>query len=700
MSGSSSEKQKKEQSIFAASERDAPFDVEHEWEESQFARFYLKHTNQQSNVYFEQYQREQAAQGPQWQRVAAPPPFSSRFSFLWRIALTGAFGVVVLTAVFGAAWRWSGSMQGVPAFADARAAYEDILSAQRSLAQFDLAQAMFLFHAAHERATEREQGGRAVVASMQGTLASFIHRGGGGASAGVSALEREALGAAEKLAQGMEPLFQVSFASFFRMKDVYAGATAGESIGDALVGIAEASSVSRRVEEVFAEAKDDAVLADDARTHIGALAPQLALAGAHAGRLASYLKLAVWALGVERPRKFVLVAQDGAVARATGGAIRSVGVITTQGGAITGIVFDDVYGVDGQLQVNVVPPEPIQKTATAWALHDANWFLDFPLSAKKIAYFYGKSGGGDADGVIALNDRALKNILALTGPVKGNDGVLVNSENRERLAHTDVLRAISEILPTFSGDTTRAFMQAMQEGLREKDILVWLAERDHQDMIVREGWGGEVISEEGADYLAVVSSDVGGAAVAVQEDVWKETHIEENGDIINTVAVQFVPKNGAGAEHERYMRIYVPAGSELLEASGIAAATILPQIDYAEERFIIDEDLAVSERATRNDASGVRIFEESGKTVFGGWVAVGKKSVTAIVRYRLPFSFTQEASRTPMTFIFQKQPGVSAGVNFSLVAPEGMQAIDEIGRDLSAISMDGTTDVIIRATIK
>ena len=42
------------------SERDAPFDVEHEWEEARFAQVYLEHTNQQSNIYFEQHQRERA----------------------------------------------------------------------------------------------------------------------------------------------------------------------------------------------------------------------------------------------------------------------------------------------------------------------------------------------------------------------------------------------------------------------------------------------------------------------------------------------------------------------------------------------------------------------------------------------------------------------------------------------------------------
>ncbi|MEK7488201.1 MAG: hypothetical protein AAB598_02665, partial [Patescibacteria group bacterium] len=145
---------------------------------------------------------------------------------------------------------------------------------------------------------------------------------------------------------------------------------------------------------------------------------------------------------------------------------------------------------------------------------------------------------------------------------------------------------------------------------------------------------------------------------------------------------------------------YVPLGSELLEASGITTATIHPQIDYHKERFTADDDLAMTERAVRADVSGVRIFEESGKTVFGGWVKVGEKNTTAIVRYRLPFSFEKEEPPVPRTFLFQKQPGVAAAATFSFVVAEGMRVTDGEGNDLSTLSFDGENNIIIQAIIK
>ena len=114
----------------------------------------------------------------------------------------------------------------------------------------------------------------------------------------------------------------------------------------------------------------------------------------------------------------------------------------------------------------------------------------------------------------------------------GDDGVpKVNSEEPPGPVRTDVLRGLPRYFRHFLGDNVRALVQTIQESIREKDILVWLAERDHQDMIVQEGWSGGIISEPGADYLAVVSSDMSDDTAAVREDVWKETSIAANGDI-------------------------------------------------------------------------------------------------------------------------------------------------------------------------
>ena len=112
------------------------------------------------------------------------------------------------------------------------------------------------------------------------------------------------------------------------------------------------------------------------------------------------------------------------------------------------------------------------------------------------------------------------------------------------------------------------------------------------------------------------------------------------------------------------MRIYVPAGSELLETSGFTAMTIAPQIDYVKERFVVDEDLVASERAARIDASGMRIFEESGKTVFGGWVTVGRRMLRPLSVTGCHFRL-QEMRRPHRWRSYSKTTSVSANSFFA-----------------------------------
>ena len=77
-----------------------------------------------------------------------------------------------------------------------------------------------------------------------------------------------------------------------------------------------------------------------------------------------------------------------------------------------------VYDLQGNLEVLLSSPEPLHILNANWQMQDANWFFDFPTSAKKLMWFYEKSGGPTVDGVIAINSNILPKLLAITGPIE------------------------------------------------------------------------------------------------------------------------------------------------------------------------------------------------------------------------------------------------------------------------------------------
>ncbi len=406
------------------------------------------------------------------------------------------------------------------------------------------------------------------------------------------------------------------------------------------------------------------------------------------------------ALGSDREQKYLLLFQNNSEIRATGGFIGSYGILDVENGRVKNLFIEGIFNPDGQLKEKVVPPMPIQKISAAWSMHDANWFADFPTSAKKVALFYEKTGGPTVDGVIAITPNVIEKILRITGPIEmpeyntvvDDKNFLIETQmqveklydkekNRPKQFLADLAPRIIEKL--FSGENLRGrekirryldIAGVIEESLREKHILLYHRDPDIEGMIVKRGWGGQVLASSG-DYLSVVHSNINGykTDAVIDEKITHRAEILDDGSIIDTVKI--VRKHLGGDSkydwynrvNSDYMRVYVPLGSVLLEAKGHTVQDYEPPVDYSD--FKIDPDVAKIESSMKIDpTSGTHIFEESGKTVFGNWVYVSPgEKVEVVYKYKLPYKvdfdgFTKPADR--YSILIQKQSG-SAGSKFS-----------------------------------
>lgn len=150
------------------------------------------------------------------------------------------------------------------------------------------------------------------------------------------------------------------------------------------------------------------------------------------------------------------------------------------------------------------------------------------------------------------------------------------------------------------------------------------------------------------DYINVVNSNLGGFKTdgVVNEEIKHTAEVQGDGTITDTVEVTryhlggTTPYDWWNKVNVDYMRVYVPLGSQLLEAKGHTWEKPWREdhpFDYS--RFKKDPDVEKIESTIFEDkATGTQIFEESGKTVFGNWVFVSPgESVTVTYKYKLPF---------------------------------------------------------------
>lgn len=393
-------------------------------------------------------------------------------------------------------------------------------------------------------------------------------------------------------------------------------------------------------------------------------------------------------LGFDWPKKYLLIFQNPSESRATGGFIGSVAILTVDAGRVKSIKLNDVYNIDGQLTGNIEPPRPIKKISAAWSLHDSNWFFDFPASSEKINWLYEKAGGETMDGVIAINPRVVTDLLKAVGPVKIEKYKVELSEknfieltqrqveneydrtvNQPKLFLADFLKNLKEKFDNLPAYKKISIAKNFIVNLDQKDIQVNFKDSRSQAFVESHNWAGKANYSE-KDYLAIVHTSINGfkSDAVMDEDAVLSSEIEDDGSVINTLTITREHKADESMDdwykrvNSDYLRIYVPEGSELIEAKGTTKDDYFvkdPSIDY--ESFIKDEHLAAIENNKKVDLkNNVEILKETGKTVFASWVYVsfGEKA-TVSFRYRLPFKidFNNPEATGTYSILFQKQSG-------------------------------------------
>ncbi|MCD6149673.1 DUF4012 domain-containing protein [bacterium] len=400
-------------------------------------------------------------------------------------------------------------------------------------------------------------------------------------------------------------------------------------------------------------------------------------------------------LGRNGPRKYLFLFQNNQEMRATGGFIGTYGLLDISNGHIRKFFIDGIFNPDGQLKDKIVPPKPIQKISAAWSLHDSNWFPDFPMSAEKAIFFYEKTGGPTTDGVITFTPTVMQKLLEITGPIKMEDyGVVLDSENfiaktqykvevdydkeenRPKKILADLTPVVlDKLLNPGDMETISRTLSVLNQALSQKHILLYSRNKDLQKIISDLGWSGKILPAS-KDYLSVINTNINGYKTdgIVEEIIEHQAEIQVDGSVIDTVTITR-KHNGGNSQYSwwnkvnaDYMRIYVPLGSELLEAEGQTREFNKPPLDYGALKFKRDADVEKEENNMLVDEeAGTRIYQDAGKTVFANWVYVSpQETVTIKYKYLLPFKleFNENKPADSYSLLVQKQSG-SLGSRFS-----------------------------------
>lgn len=384
-------------------------------------------------------------------------------------------------------------------------------------------------------------------------------------------------------------------------------------------------------------------------------------------------------IGTTGTKKYLLLFQNPAELRPTGGFPGSYGIVVFKDGRLQDFRVDDVYNLDGQLKELYVPPLQLQHITPNWGMRDANWFVDFPVSARKMSEFYKKGSGQDVDGVITFSPTIVSNILKVIGPIEMEKyGVTLNSENFSRAIQEEVeykaerdqpKKILVDLAPLmlekiYSADSDKwmEIFNILVSSVDGKDILMYFRDLKLQDFSVMKGFSGQV-NQIGGDYLMVALTNVKGSKTdAVIDSELKVNSIFEGDDVRHRLVLTRTHNGGEmkfgffNKQSPTYVRVLVPEDANFLGISGNSKPNFQPLLDYPKTDFKHDEDLVrFEEKSNYDNETGMTTYEEAGKKEYGFWMLLNPGETKAI---ELEYRVSGKAAGKEYEFYMQRQPGL------------------------------------------
>ncbi len=328
-------------------------------------------------------------------------------------------------------------------------------------------------------------------------------------------------------------------------------------------------------------------------------------------------------LGFEGPRTYLVLVQNNHELRATGGFISAVGLVTLENGVPGDIELTDSYNISRDDVDHPWAPEPMQEHMgiDLVFIRDSNWSPDLPTSGNLARTLYNQDAGALVDGVITVDLRAVELLVGALGPlkVKGSeervtgenlvdqiklfwDRPIETGDTKESAGMQEWWKQRKDFMPALAQAALNrirsgnydplAVADAAKAALDERAIQIWMANPDADAIFAAHGWNGALQPVDGADLLALVDTNMGYNKVdSVLERsldyvvAWPDGEYQPAlADVTITYrhpvevpghVCDQTPRYGDNydAMIERcyfdYVRLYVPAGSELLDAEGL-----------------------------------------------------------------------------------------------------------------------------------
>ena len=417
-------------------------------------------------------------------------------------------------------------------------------------------------------------------------------------------------------------------------------------------------------------------------------------------RFEKFLNVFLPWLESEKEHHLLLVLQNPAVMRPTGGLIETYMDVIINGGKITSINIHDISEADEKLKSSIIPPKPLQAITAPFESADANWFFNFKESGNKILQLIEKSDlykDITFGGVLAITPKVVSQIIEIIGPIKltGVDAEITSQNFLAQIQQEDnqnyQLRIIKELTPlvfekmgTLDVAGKQAFFENFGNWTKSRDLQVYFKDPSFQNFFDGYNISGQpypISQNFYGDYLALVNSNIGGGKtdLFIKQKLIFKSLIDKSGAVNNNLEIERAHTGLDGkyefyrVPNQTYIKVFTPKSSQLESAEGGIEKIIKPFVNYDQNDYLADPLVNRVESTKKEYLTYPKVesFIEYDRNVFAIWLKTlaGETDVLKIsYSHRLPQS---PKSGMKYQLVFENQPGVIGEYIFEIAAPVG-----------------------------
>ena len=257
--------------------------------------------------------------------------------------------------------------------------------------------------------------------------------------------------------------------------------------------------------------------------------------------------------------RILLVSQDGAELRPTGGFAGSFGIIDAGPTGVRLESYQDVYVLPDPPGI-VSRPIGAAMAAGDFGFRDANWWIDFPTSARAMLVFWRSYQQPPVDALVAIDTVAMKDLLAATGPIRVRSYgetftsanlldrllYLVEVEHRGQSTRKGVIAALAADLEKRVLEASPVVLAksalALGKSADAKHVQMYFTDPRAQAAADELKWSGRVAPPSGSTDVVAVSnamSRAGKVNVAMKKTIDYEVGLQRDGSAETTLVLSY-----------------------------------------------------------------------------------------------------------------------------------------------------------------